>query len=102
MLALRIGATVRELKRRMTHREFMSWCVFYQLSPFDDERCFDAPAARVAEQVSISRKGKARFKDFLPHRETKVGKKAPVPAKKGKGQLSANELSYLNRPIGKP
>lgn len=84
----------------MTHREFLSWCVFYQLSPFDDERCFDAPAARVAEQVSISRKGKARFKDFLPHRKAKVGE--TQPAKKPKGELSANELSYLNRPLIKP
>lgn len=83
----------------MTRREFVSWKVFYRLSPFDDERCFDAPAARVAEQVSVSRKGKARFKDFLPHRDTKV---APSkPKKKKPGELSANELAFLSKPIRK-
>lgn len=96
MLALRIGATVRELKRRMTHREFIAWTLFYRLSPFDDERCFDAPAARVAEQLSISRKGKARFKDFLPHRETKIASK---PKPKKQSELSENEMGYLRRPL---
>lgn len=52
----------------MTHREFVRWGIFFRLFPFDDERCFDAPAARVAAQVNRSAGGRAQIEDFLPHR----------------------------------
>lgn len=52
----------------MTHREFVSWRAMFRVSPFDDERCFDVPAAQVAFEVNRMRGGSTPFPDFLPYR----------------------------------
>lgn len=65
ILALRLGGTVRELKSRMTHREFVWWRALFALSPFDDERCFDLPAAHVARELRVTRGKSASINDFM-------------------------------------
>lgn len=37
----------------MANREFTQWLAFHQLSPIDDERCYDLPAA-LARHTLIS------------------------------------------------
>jgi hypothetical protein len=73
----------------MTHREFVSWKAFFKLSPFDDQRCFDAPAARVATATIRSQGGKAKFEDFMPYR-----KQVGVP--NGTGELSDDDIALMN------
>lgn len=74
----------------MTHREFLSWKAFHRMSPLDDERCFDAPAARVAYTVSRANGGKSEYESFLPYRN-----KTPAPAGKP-GELGEDELAFMS------
>ncbi len=50
-LALRMGKTLREIKREMSWGEFEGWKAFYLREPFDDARCYDLPAARVTQAM---------------------------------------------------
>lgn len=79
VLALRLGATVRELKSRMTHREFVWWRALFRFSPFDDERCFDLPAAHVAVQMNRFRGGEAELHDFMPYRYRRKPSASDLP-----------------------
>lgn len=52
MLVLAIGgSTVAELQQRMTRREFLSWCEFYRLFPFDDRHRYHRPAVLIAQTL---------------------------------------------------
>jgi hypothetical protein len=71
----------------MTHREFVWWRALFEISPFDDERCFDLPAAHIATQVNLLRGGEAELKDFIPYR-----RKEPAPPDDPSGGL----MGYLH------
>lgn len=66
-----MGYPLSILKRLMTHREFLGWCRFYSVEPFDDQRCFDRPAAAVQATMANIKRGPdtAAFQvaDFLPY-----------------------------------
>lgn len=51
MLALALGQTVGELKRKITQREFRDWMTFYRAHPFDDMHRYHRPAALVAQSM---------------------------------------------------
>lgn len=93
MLALRLGGTVAELKRRMAYREFVAWRAFHARSPLDDSRTADLPAARIADAVMRAAGNKkstirSHMPDFKPRLRLVKGKP---------GQLSDNELAFLHR-----
>ena len=61
-----MGATVAELQRRMSSREFTEWAVYYELEPFGEERA-DLRAGIVASTVAnTARDPKKRHKAFEP------------------------------------
>jgi hypothetical protein len=54
----------------MSNREFMQWACFHSISPIDDERCFDLPAAMIRQTIFGAHAGKDQsvppLSDFLP------------------------------------
>ena len=60
MLALRFGATVSELKQRMSYAEFVRWAAFYERHPFDDFHLQTLPAA-----LQICATNGAKFDEVL-------------------------------------
>lgn len=51
----------------MSHREFVTWGVFYRASPFCDERTADRPAALIAATRDWSNGGRVEIDDLLPY-----------------------------------
>lgn len=47
-----MGMTLEELGWRMTHDEFMGWCDFFALYPFDDFHRYYRPAVVIAGAMS--------------------------------------------------
>lgn len=65
-----MGSPIGLLKQRMTHREFAEWCWVFDRQPFDDQRCFDLPAAlQISHLLNLHlREGMQPFThhDFMP------------------------------------
>ncbi len=62
------GATVGELQRRMSHAEFVRWCIYRrQFGPMNYERRYDRPAALLAYKYSQVHGGNPEsIADFMP------------------------------------
>ncbi|MGH8430734.1 MAG: phage tail assembly protein T [Solimonas sp.] len=79
-----MGYPLRILKRVMPHAEFLGWCRFYAAEPFDDERCYDLPAASM--QATVANIWRAKDTppippaNFLPYRRAEAGPEADIDA----------------------
>lgn len=61
------GATVRELKRRMTHREFMDWLEYFsRVGRVGPIRLYDRGPALLAWKIDQVVGGKSQMTDYLP------------------------------------
>lgn len=86
----------------MTQPEFVDWCAFYTLHPFDDEHRFFRPAAMLGEVIGASLAGHtskaddlmdwlnknpvvAQYSDADRNSMRAWGLKPPARAKKAKG-----------------
>lgn len=46
------GRTIAEWKSAMTQPEFLEWCEFYRMYPFDDMHRYHRPAAHIAQSIA--------------------------------------------------
>lgn len=64
---------MRDLKARMSHREWLGWIDYFnrngRLTP---ERIHDRTAAMICYQISAALGGKAKYEDFLYKRREKA------------------------------
>jgi len=61
------GATVNELQRRMTFREWLGWRDYFgRVGRIGPNRKYDRAPALVAHTISAVNGGKTRYSDFLP------------------------------------
>lgn len=67
-----MGRTRAELRKSMSHREFMQWLAFNSISPIGDERCHDLGPALNRQMMVQLQAGKSAQRypldDFLPFR----------------------------------
>lgn len=64
-----MGDTVESLQGRLSSREWAHWLAYFELyGPVDDQRRYDAPAARVAAVIAnVNNNPGLRPIDFMPH-----------------------------------
>lgn len=61
------GATVNELQRRMTYREWRGWGQYFaRVGRIGPNRRYDRAPALIAHTISCVNGGKTQYKDFLP------------------------------------
>lgn len=66
---MQLGATVKELKRRITHKEWVEWVDYVnRYGRLDPVRMYDWGDARIAWLISKTHGGKGEFAEFLPHK----------------------------------
>lgn len=78
---------MRVLSRLMTYAEFLDWVRTFANEPFDDRRCFDAPAAAIQSTSLLlqNRESTLTSADFMPYgREEKAEDPAEFDARVSK------------------
>lgn len=61
------GATVKELKRRMTHKEWMEWLDYFsRVGRLDPVRLYDRGPALLAWRMDAAMGGQTTIKNYLP------------------------------------
>lgn len=66
-MAMVLGGTVGELRKRMSHVEFKSWLAYRaKWGPLDPVRRYDRPAALVAHLIAATNGGKGKMQDMMP------------------------------------
>lgn len=65
-LALALGMTVREAKRRITAREWRAWREYYRRYPWDDLTRYHRGPAMLASLISAALGRKASMRDYMP------------------------------------